>query len=1142
MDVAAWLRNLQLERYEPLFRENAIDAEVVRDLTDADLEKLGIVLGHRKKLLTAIRALRPESLLQDARAPPSQARLSEPGRAPAAPTERRQLTVMFVDLVGSTGLSSRLDPEEMREVIRAYQNAVVGEIVRLEGHVAKFMGDGVLAYFGWPKAHEDEAERAVRAGLGILTVLPTLATPAKETLLARVGIATGLVVVGDLVGEGAAQERAVVGETPNLAARLQALAQPGSVVVAESTRQLLGELFEFEECRPQAIKGIGNAVRSFVVTREGQAESRFEALHARGLMPLVGREQELALLLERWEWAKEGEGQVILLDGEPGIGKSRLIRALRERLADEAYIPLSHYCSPYHTNSPLYPVIGLLERAAKFDREDTAERRLDKLEALLSQSARDIGEAAPLLAALLSIPTSSRYPSISITPQRQKQQTLEILVEQVAGLAAQRPVLSVYEDAHWIDASTLELLGLIIERVQRLPLLVLITFRPEFNPPWTGHAHVARLSLSRLTRRHGSAMTLRVTGGKNLPTVVLEQILARTDGVPLFVEELTKAILESGLLHNAGDHFELTGPLPPLAIPATLSDSLMARLDRFAPVKEIAQIGAVIGREFSHELLASVVDLPDEELEHSLDQLLSSELVFRRGTPPSVIYSFKHVLVQDAAYQSLLKSKRQQLHARIARVLEERFPDTAMNRPELLAHHFAEADLRFQAVSYYRQAGETAITRSAYTEAIGHLNAGLELSKALPDDAERAQQELDLRIALGSALMATRGYAGLQVEETYLRARELCRQIGETPQLFPVLHGLYRFYHVRGDLQAAREAGEQLLSLAQSLEDQALFVEAHRALGVPLLWMGDVTSALGHLEQGVKLYEAQQHRSHVSLYGIDPGVVCLSYSALALWYLGYSDQALAKSRNALELARDVNHFPSMSLALVWAAWLKQFCREPKSARAHAEAALALSVDQGFPLWMSMAAILRGWALAQENQQSEGIAQMRQGLADLRDTGAGLWQPCFLALLAEAYGRTGNSGEAFALLEDGRTVASRNGERFYEPELCRLKGELLLVCGQHDDRRGIELCFQEALVMARGQEAKALELRASLSLARLWAQQERSSEARDLLVPILGWFTEGLDTPDLKEARLLLDQMDDRRFANTPRSATSSMGS
>jgi class 3 adenylate cyclase/predicted ATPase len=1124
MDVAAWLRGLELDRYERAFRDNAIDAEVLPDLTDADLEKLGVVLGHRKKLLNAIRALCKEPAPQGARAPPHAARAPEHRPAPELlPTERRHLTIMFVDLVGSTVLSSRLDPEEMREVIRAYQNAVADEVGRFEGHVAKFMGDGVLAYFGWPQAHEDEAERAVRAGLAVVGAISELATPAGEMLAARVGIATGLVVVGDLIGEGAAQEQAAVGETPNLAARLQALATPGDVAVAESTRRLLGGLFEFEELGPQILKGFGAAVRAFRVKREVQAESRFEALHAGGLTPLIGREQELALLHERWERAKEGEGQVILLDGEPGIGKSRLVRALRERLTDEPYTPLSHYCSPYHSNSALYPVIGLLERAARFDREDTAETRLDKLEALLSQSARNVGEAAPLLAALLSIPTGNRYAPVNLTPQRQKQHMLEVLVEQLAGLAAQRPVLAVYEDAHWIDPSTVELLGLIIERVQRLPVLVLITFRSEFNPPWAGHAHVARLSLSRLTRRHGSAMTLRVAGGKMLPAEVLEQIVARTDGVPLFVEELTKAVLESGLLREVGDRFELAGPLPPLAIPATLNDSLMARLDRFAPVKEVAQIGAAIGREFSHELLAAVVDLSDEKLDHALGQLLDSELVFRRGTPPDAVYSFKHALVQDAAYQSLLKSKRQQLHARIARALEERFPETAETRPEVLAHHFTEADLRRQAIPYFRQAGETAIARSTYVEAIGHLTRGLELLKALPDDAERVQQELDLRIALGSALMATRGYAGLQVEETYLRARDLCREMGETPRLFPVLHGLYRFYHVRGELQAAREAGEQLLSLARNLRDPALFIEAHRALAVPLFWMGDVASALVQLEQGLTVYEAQQHRSHASLYGIDPGVVCLSYSALALWYLGYSEQALEKSRNALALARDQSHFHSLGLALVWAAWLHQFCREPQAAREHAEAAVALSTEQGFPLWMSMASILRGWALVEQGQQSNGVGQMRQGLADLRATGAGLWQPSFLALLADAYGRTGKAEEALALLEEARAVTTKSGERFYEAELCRLKGELLLMGGQVDKLRA-EGCFREAVEIAEHQKAKALELRAAMSLARLWAEQGRRLEARDLLAPVFGWFTEGFETLDLKDAKALLDEV------------------
>jgi class 3 adenylate cyclase/predicted ATPase len=1117
VDVSRWLAEQGLGHHAKAFADNGIAGDVLRELTDADLRELGLNLGDRKRLLKAIAAL--NALAASDRLEGAEETTSIVARE----AERRQLTVMFVDLVGSTELAARIDPEDMSALIRAYQNAVAGEITRFEGHIAKYMGDGVLAYFGWPRAHEDEAERAVRAGLAVNEALTRLETPASEGLRARIGIATGPVVVGELSGEGAAQEQAVVGETPNLAARLQALAEPGSVVISATTRRLLGGLFAYADLGVHRFKGFATPIRAWCVLGSGQAEGRFEARQAAGLTPLIGREHELGLLLDRWQQAKEGEGQVVLLCGEPGVGKSRLVRALRERLGGEPYTPLSHFCSPYQQNSALHPVVGLLERGAGLFRDAAPERQLDKLEALLALATDNVREVAPLLADLVAIPTGGRYPPLALSPQRRKEKTLAALLMQLEGLAAKQPVLSLWEDVHWSDPTSLELLDSIVDRVPSSRILTIITFRPEFRPAWIGFAHVALLTLNRLSRRQVAAMVERVALGKALPPEVVEQIATKTDGVPLFVEELTKAVLESGLLQEEGDRYTLTGPLPALAIPETLYDSLMARLDRLGPVKEVAQIGAVIGREFEYELLAAVAPLSGNELAHALIELVDSELVFRRGAPPHAAYTFKHALVQDAAYASLLRSKRQQLHARIAVVLEEQFPETAETRPELLAHHFAEGGLNQQAMAYLQRAGERAIERSAYTEAIGHLTRGLELLQPLPEAPERVLQELDLRIALGSALMATRGYAGLEVEGTYLRARELCQRAGEMPRLFPVLHGLYRFYHVRGELQAAREVGEQLLQLAQSLRDPALFVEAHRALGVPLFWLGEVKSALAQLDQGIAAYEAQRHRSHASVYGIDPGVVCLSYSALGLWHLGHTRRALDRSHEALTLARDLSHLHSLALALVWAAWLRQFRREGLVAGEHADAAVALCAEQGFPLFMSMGTILRGWALAGEGRGEEGLAQMRQGLADLRATGAGLWRPSFLALLAEAHARTGTPEDGLGVLDEALAIASKSGERFYEAELHRLQGELLLV-GRATNEPRAEKCFREALEIARRQEGKSLELRAASSLAHLWIKQGRRAEARDLLAPVYGWFTEGFETADLKDAKALLDEL------------------
>jgi class 3 adenylate cyclase/pimeloyl-ACP methyl ester carboxylesterase len=721
VDVAAWLRELGLARYEDAFRDNDVDADVLAELDETDLEKLGVSLGHRKKLLKAIAELRAPS--GAASALPLAVSRPDGGAEKTKTTEaeRRQLTVMFCDLVGSTALSARLDPEDMGVVIRAYQDCCADVVKRWDGHVAKFMGDGLLAYFGWPVAHEDDAERAVRAGLAMIDALAGLETPAGEPLAARVGIATGLVMVGELIGEGAAKEQTVVGETPNLAARLQMLAAPGNVVISQATRRLVGGLFELDDLGPQRLKGFAEPLLVWRVVGESAAESRFEARHVARLAPTVGREHELALMGERWARAMEGEGQVILLSGEAGIGKSRLARSLIEALVTEPHTRLRYQCSPYHTNSAFYPIIERLERAAAFEKGDQPAAKLEKLEALLGQSSEGMAETVPLFAALLSIPTADHYPALNLSPQQQKQRLLEVLVDQVEALAARRPVLMICEDAHWIDPSTQEVFGLLMERIERLPILMLLTFRPEYRPPWPGHAHVTQLSLSRLSRRQGTEILDRLAGGKCLPIEVMDQILLKADGVPLFIEELTKTVLESGLLADAGDHYKLSGPLPPLAIPATLQDSLMARLDRLAPVKEVAQVASVIGREFSHDVLTAVADRPEPEIGAALDQLVWSELIFRRGIPPKATYSFKHALVQETAYRSLLRGKRQLLHSRIAQFLKDRSPQVAELQPELLAYHFGEAGFGERAAKYWLKAGRRAKDGYANREATAQL-------------------------------------------------------------------------------------------------------------------------------------------------------------------------------------------------------------------------------------------------------------------------------------------------------------------------------------------------------------------------------------------------------------------------------------
>jgi class 3 adenylate cyclase/predicted ATPase len=1116
VDIAVWLSELGLERYAEAFRHNDIDARILHTLSADDLFQLGVSsLGHRKTLLDAI------ARLGGAEPTVETYGFSPPRTRPVA--ERRQLTVMFCDLVGSTELSARLDPEDMGALIRAYQDCCAEVVRQWEGHVAKYMGDGVLAYFGYPRAHEDDAERAVRAGLAVIEAVGRIRVSSGETLAARVGIATGVVMVGDLVGEGTAQEQTVVGETPNLAARLQTLAEPGTVVISQTTRRLLGGLFELTDLGPQRLRGFAAPLAAWRVEGEGRAEGRFEARQTAGLTPLVGREEEIALLLRRWRQAAEGEGQVVLLSGEPGIGKSRLVREVRARLEDEALIRLLYQCSPHHTTSPLHPVIEQLERAAGFQHDDPAETKLAKLEALLARGTNRLDEAVSLVAAMFGIPAGNRYLLPEMTPRRQKQRTLEVLVEQLEGLSADQPILLAYEDVHWIDPTTLELLGLAIERIQRLPVLAIITFRPEFSPPWAGLPHVSALALTRLGRREGTAMVGEMVGDKALPDEVAAQIVAKTDGVPLFVEELTKTVLESGLLKDAGDHWELSGPLPPLAIPSTLHDSLLARLDRLAPVKEVAQIGAAIGREFSHALLAAVADRPEAELRTALDQLVSSELVFRRGTAPDATYSFKHALVQDAAYQSLLKSKRQQLHARIVQVLEKQFAEAAEAQPELLAHHCTHAGLVEQAVDYWYKAGRKAMARSATVEALAQMTHALDLLTALPGSPDRDHKELDLQITLGAALIANKGWAAPDVGTAYARARELCTEETQVPQLLAALTGLLQHHLHWSNKHVALQIAGELLSLAERHQDVAAQAVGHRYLASGLLFNGQLLPAMMHFERALALYDPVNRTSPVSLAGADTRVVSLGFMALILLFQGYPDRALARSQEALAAAYELGHAFTTSQALYLTCWLHQIRGEPRVVHERSTSLIALTAEHHLPGWSASGTIFHGWVVADSGAVEAGIAELRRGLAAMEAMGTLLHTPGVLGLLAGLYIGQQNFSEALELLDEALARVDRLEERWFEADLHRLKGEALLAPSLKRATEA-EPRFHQARAVARGQGARLWELRATTSLARLWRHQGRRAEARDLLAPVYGWFTEGLDTADLKDAKELLDEL------------------
>jgi TOMM system kinase/cyclase fusion protein len=1039
--------------------------------------------------------------------------------------ERRQLTVLFCDLVDSTALATQLDPEELREVVRAYQATCAKVIARFEGHIAQLLGDGLLVYFGYPRAHEDDAQRAVRAGLGMIEAVAQLNTrlePEQGVQLAvRLGIHTGLVVVGE-VGGDTHQEHLALGETPNLAARLQGIAAPNTLVISATTCQLLGGFFACQALGTHRLKGFAQPLAVYQVLYESTARSRLEAAGSTGLTPLVGREQEIALLRERWAQVTDGFGQVVLLSGEAGIGKSRLVQVLKEQMATEPQTWLTPcQCSPYSQNTALYPMIDLLERVVlRFEREEAPEQKLRKLEGFLVQYGLPLAETMPLFAALLSLPLMADHAPLTMSPERQKQQTLHALLTILLRIAAQQPVLFVMEDLHWVDPTTLEFLSLLVDQGPTARILVLLTFRPDFSPPWTGRAHLTQMTLPRLPRRQAAEMTGRVAHGKALPAEVVAQVVAKTDGVPLFVEELTKMVLESGLLQAREERYELAGPLPPLAIPTTLHDSLMARLDRLATVKGLAQLGATLGREFAYELLQAVSPWDEGTLQQGLHQLVAAEFLYQQGLPPQATYHFKHALIQDAAYQSLLKSTRQQYHQRIAQVLAAQFPDIVETQPELLAHHYTEAGLIARAIPYWQRAGERALQRSAHLEAISHLTQGLEVLTTLPETPDRTQYELVLQTTLGPALLATKGYAAPDVERVYARARALCQQMGETLQLVPVLQGLWLFYVNRGELQMARELGEQLLRLTQGTQDPMLRLAAHGALGTTLFWLGELASAREHLEESIALYDLRQDRSLAVLYGHDPGVMHRSYTSYVLWWLGYPSQALQRSDEMRMLAQELAHPLSVAYALGTASSLHQLRREAQATQERAEAAMALSREQGFPYWLGIGTIRRGWALAAQGQGAEGVEQIRQGLAVWRATGADLNRPWFLALLAEACGRAGAAEEGLTAVAEALTAVHTKANRVCEAELYRLKGELLLALSPGNIAEA-ESCFQQALNIARRQEAKSLELRAALSLSRLWQQQGQWAEARELLAPVYGWFTEGFDTADLQEAQALL---------------------
>lgn len=1046
--------------------------------------------------------------------------------------ELRQLTVVFCDLVGSTSLSESLDPEDLREVTAAYHDVCAAVIRRHEGHIAQYLGDGVLAYFGYPVAHEDDARRAVRAALEILDGLTRTGRVARGvTLQARVGVHTGPVVVGEVGGGGGARrENLALGKTPNLAARVQGLAAPGTVAVSDDTFRLVRGYFDFAPLGTHDVKGLAEGVTLHRPLRESGVDSRMEAARRSGFSAFTGREEELRLLRDRWHGVRTGGLHTVLLQGEPGIGKSRIVDALREHVARDGGEALESICTPYAQGSDLYPVAGMIERTLGFTRETSNDEKRAAIDAGLAARGMRTAESSALLAQLLQVPVdAAQDPTVAYQPQKRRERTLDVARAWVLASSRVQPALWVVEDTHWADPTTLEFVRGVMAMADA-PLLIILTFRPEFQAPWSGE-RVTTLALARLAAHETTALVERVAGGKSLPPEVMRQLVARTDGVPLFVEEVTKAVLELGVLAEREDRYELTGPLPGDLIPSTVQGSLNARLDRLGPAKATAQLAATIGREFRFDLLRALAPGSDDDLRHGLDRLVGAELIRRVDEVPDETYLFKHALVQDAAYQSLLRKSRRELHARIAETLLSRFPEMVQHRPELVAQHYTEAGQAEPAIRYWLGAGQLAVSRAANPEAVALIQRGLALVPDMPEDA-RGAQELELLMAIVPALIASQGWASPELHRVYERAEDLTSRVGHMGHRLTLLAGLMGYHFVSGRIRQALGLSHELLDLSLQVGDPLPITIARQDCSASYQYLGDFEQSITHADEGLAILDVERERRIAAMIGLSSCVGLYGYRGHSYWMLGHAEQAIASNAGGLDLARALAHSPSIAFALVARTDLYGLMRDAERTLAFAHEALRYCEEER-SWWGPMIQVYRGWAMLALGDAAGGLAEMQAGFGVYTAIGQGIKQVQMRSLIAQGLWAVGKRQEALQTLADGMLLATAHGEGFMEPELYRLRGEFLaegartanappgVNVGLSDHAAAIA-AVQQAIDIARQQKARAMELRARVSMVKVLQLAGREvSGARTALATLLDTFTEGLDLPDAREARACL---------------------